>query len=63
MKSLLVDSFSIFALCYDYMRYVLRMFVAVTSHYDVVLYIPVYYEGKIIDVKNTALAHVEHTIN
>jgi hypothetical protein len=27
------------------------MFVAVTSHYDVVLNIPVYYEGKIIDVK------------
>jgi hypothetical protein len=39
------------------------MFVAVTSHYDVALYIPVYYEGKIIDVKNTALAHVEHPIN
>jgi hypothetical protein len=38
-------------------------FVAVTSHFDVVLNIPVYYEGKIIDVKNTTLAHVEYTIN
>jgi hypothetical protein len=38
------------------------MFVAVTSSYDVVLNIPVYYEGKIIDVKNTALAHVEYIL-
>ena len=44
------------------MRYVLRMFVAVTSNYDIVLYIPVYYKVKIFNVKNTALAHVEHTI-
>jgi hypothetical protein len=36
------------------------MFVAVTSHYDVVLYIPVYYEGKIIDVKNGPRAHRTH---
>jgi hypothetical protein len=39
------------------------MFVAVTSYYNVAIFIPVYYGEKIIYVKNMDIAHLEHKIN